>query len=69
MTDRERVERYVRRYFDLTMDWPTVRQVARGLKLRQQVVVDEATDVPLMVTAHYTDPPQKLGEHFVEICE
>jgi hypothetical protein len=69
MTDRERVERYVRRYFELTMDWPTVRQVARALGLRQQVVVDEAVDVPLMVTAYYTDPPEKFGDHYVEICE
>jgi hypothetical protein len=69
MTDRERIERYVRRNFELAMDWPTVRQVARGLKLSQRVVLEEAEEQPLMLTAYFTEPPQRPSEHFVEICE
>lgn len=41
----ERVERYVERWFQRSgqTDWPTVRRVARALRVRQ-VEVEEAVD-------------------------
>jgi hypothetical protein len=72
----QRIERYVRRYFlkhitDSYYPFPTVKQVARGLKVSIKECVDEIEGCgsPLMLTAYYTRIPEPLSAHFVEICE
>ena len=69
--DRERIERYVRRYHARHKQekWPTVREVAHALRLRQSVIEEEAEVLPLMKTEWNVHPRDPLGEHSVEICE
>ncbi len=70
MINRERVERYVRGYFVRHKEaWPTVRQVARGLRMRQ-------ADVELCVADHnnlelrfWADLNALLGDYYVEVMD
>jgi len=73
----QRIERYVRRYFEKhnAIDYypfPTVKQVARGLKVSMQACVNEIEacgELPLMLTSYFTYVPEPMSAHFVEICE
>lgn len=69
--DPQRVERYVEGYFQRSgrTDWPTVRQVARAVKLRQREVEMAVEDHPagnLMLTMYNVEGGTPLGEQFVE---
>lgn len=66
---RGRLISYVRRFHARFQEWPTVRKVAKDLKLRQGYIEAEAGVLPLMLTAYNAHPPEPLGNHFVEICE
>lgn len=73
----QRIERYVRRYFNQhngkeVNPFPTVKQVSRGLKISMQTCVEEIEacgELPLMLTAYFAHPPEPISAHFVEICE
>lgn len=68
--NRERVLAYVRRHFQRTDEWPTVRLVCRALTLNQPEVEAACEEgLPLMLTAFHSSPPEPLGSHFVEVCE
>jgi hypothetical protein len=66
-----RLLRYVRRYFvkHRSERFPTVREVARALRLPQVAIEELAGEEPLMLTLYNTDPEPSLGDHFVEILE
>ena len=66
----ERIARYVERSFQKSgmTEFPTVRQVARALGLRQGLVEAAIDDDPtgrLMLTFWYAED-QRLGDHFME---
>jgi hypothetical protein len=70
-TDPWRVERYVERYFQEhgRTEWPTVRQVARALGLRQADVEQAVDGHPadnLELASYLTVVPEKLADHFVK---
>lgn len=71
MYDHERIRRYAERYFarhDSTA-FPTVREVARALRLRQYKVeleCDGDPDCRLMLTG-YGPEDGKVGDLFVEV--
>lgn len=70
----DRVYRYAERKFQKSgmTTFPTVRQVARALKVTQVEVQDAVTGDPeccLMLTSYDCSPPQPLGDHFVETFE
>lgn len=69
MSDRDRIERYVRAHFAKRTEFPTVRRVARSLRMRTEVVTDEASSLPLMLTGYGFEGRQVDGDLFVEICE
>lgn len=70
MTLADRVYRYGERRFQSSgcTEWPTVREVARALRVRQQQVWDEVDgDDPRLMGSYYLvewDPP--IGDWFVE---
>lgn len=64
-----RIEGYVERAFQRSgrTAFPTVRQVARALRLRQGEVEDLVDDSDrLFLTSYFVAPPDPLGDHFVE---
>lgn len=65
----ERIERYAERYFQHSNceRFPTVREVARALGMRQAKVVEEieASD-SVFLTSWYVSPADPIGSHFVE---
>jgi len=71
----ERIHRYVKRYFEKNngkayYPYPTVKQVARGLKISIHNCVEEIEacgELPLMLTSYYTCVPEPMSAHFVEI--
>ena len=71
MSDADRLERYLRRKYPNDIPGrPTVRMVARALRLRQgdiEELVDG--DGRFSLTSYLTCPPTPLGEHYVEIDE
>ena len=67
-----RVWRYSERYFQRSgrTEFPTVRQVARALKVKQTDVEQAIEDDRLlMLTSYNVIPRPTLGEHFVETFE
>ena len=69
MDDVDRIHIFAEDFFNKHNheSWPTVRQVARGLKLRQYQVEDAIEGDPknrLMLTSFPTETA--LGDHFVE---
>ena len=69
--DPQRVERYAERYFQRSgrTEFPTVRQVARALRLRQREVEMAVEDHPtsnLFLTMYNVEGGTPLGEQFVE---
>lgn len=69
-SDYERVVRYVERRFAASRwtAYPTVREVARaiGLTFVEVETVASSGDGNLQLTSYYTEPPEPLGDHFVE---
>lgn len=65
----DRLLLYVRRYCGRKPgEYPTVRQAARALNVGQRDIesaVDDHEDLEL--TSYFTNPPQLLGDHFIEI--
>ena len=69
--DHERIMRYVRLYNERHPDaaWePTVRQVAKSVRMRQEDIEQECQELPLMLTG-YNVENEVLGNLVVEICE
>lgn len=69
--DPQRVERYAERYFQRSgqHDWPTVRQAARSLKLRQSEIEQAVDDNEnLDLTYWYVQGIDRvpIGDWFVE---
>ena len=66
---RDRLLRYVERHFDKTKEWPTIRMCARALRVPQGRIEAEAETAPFMLTSYFTQVPEPLGDHYVEILE
>jgi hypothetical protein len=70
-----RLHRYVTRYHKRIVwafaPWPTVRECARALRLKQGDVEELADDYPwlFMLTSLNTTPPATLGDHYVELAQ
>jgi hypothetical protein len=68
--DHDRVYVYVENFFARhnQEQWPTVRQVARGLRWRQQRVQDAIDGDPdgRLYTTHWYTNCERDGDHFVE---
>lgn len=67
--DSDRVFRFVESFFARKQKWPTMREVARSLRWRQERVDDAIEGDPdgrTYTTSYFTrkDPPR--GEHFVQ---
>lgn len=45
--------------------WPTVRETAHALRIRQTEIEDRQGDGLFGLEAWNTNPPQSLGEHYV----
>lgn len=71
MSDRERLIRYVRRYFERHNHekFPTVREAAKALRMKHSDIEMEAETLPLMLTSWNTTIPEPLSNWFVEVCE
>lgn len=70
MTIAERIERYAERYFQQhgRTEFPTVRRVARALRIRQDEVEQEADgNENLMLTRYNVRPTPPVAEWFVEV--
>jgi hypothetical protein len=75
---RDRIIKYVRKYFkkhNVENDvkscypYPTVKQVAVALKVKQSVIAEHCEELPLMLTSWFVKPEDPLGEHYIEVCE
>ena len=74
MEIRERVYKYAERKFQASgrTEFPTVRQVAKALGVKQDAVKEAIEDDSygdLMLTSFHTVKPEPLGSHFVETFE
>lgn len=71
MTDRDRLIRYVEKFFVCSgrTAFPTVRRCSQALKLKI-AAIEELTDEgwPLMLTSYHTNTPTPIADHFVEVC-
>ena len=72
MDTHRRVERYAERFFQQTdcTEFPTVRAVARALRIKQSEVeaaVEGDPNSNLMLTSYFTFPKTPLGGHYVEV--
>lgn len=69
--DFEKLHAYVERVFKRSGNtgWPTVRECARALRLRQveiEELVEGQPDTILMLSSYLMEPPPPLGDYFVE---
>lgn len=71
MTLEAKLRRYVERRFKESgnTEWPTVREAARALRVRQAEVEQAAQEHPFMLTSYFVSPPDPIANHFIEICE
>ncbi len=62
----ERLVQYAERRFAKGHDWPTVREAARALKMKQADIIQLAEDSSeLCLDSYNVYPPQPMAEHFV----
>lgn len=69
MTASERIAKYAYRYWmrQGMAEWPTVRQTARALGLRQAEIEEAGNGYDdFQLTQYFCDPAQPLAEHSVE---
>lgn len=67
MTTAEKIAGYAFRFWKRSgmTDWPTVRQTARALRLRQEDIDEHSGDGAFYLTSYYTAPPEPLANHYV----
>jgi hypothetical protein len=68
MTLSERIAGYAYRYWmrKHMTEWPSVRQTARALGIRQSDIGDEEHSGDFCTAQYNCDPPQPFGDHDVQ---
>lgn len=71
--DYGRLHAYVERFFARSGNttFPTVKQAAKAMGLKQAEVfevVEEHSGV-MFLTSYFTDPPQRIGEYYINSDE